>query len=65
MVPTGWPWVLAAFLLFRLLDIWKPWPIRWVDRRVGGGFGIMLDDVLAGLGAGVLLLAADFLISHL
>ncbi len=65
MIPQGWTWVLAAFLLFRLLDIWKPWPIRWVDRRVGGGFGIMLDDVLAGLGAGVLLLAADFLISRL
>lgn len=65
MIPQGWTWVLAAFLLFRLLDIWKPWPIRWVDRRVGGGFGIMLDDVLAGLGAGVLLLAADFLITRL
>jgi phosphatidylglycerophosphatase A len=55
MIPQGWTWVLAGFLLFRLLDIWKPWPIRWVDRRVGGGLGIMLDDVLAGLGAGVLL----------
>jgi phosphatidylglycerophosphatase A len=39
-------WVLA-FLLFRLFDIWKPWPVRWADSRLAGGFGIMLDDLLA------------------
>lgn len=48
-VPTGWGWVLAGFLLFRLLDIAKPWPIRWLDRRLSGGLGIMADDLLAGL----------------
>ncbi len=48
-VPPGWHWLVAGFLLFRLFDILKPWPIRWLDRRVGGGFGIMIDDVLAGL----------------
>jgi len=37
----------AAFLLFRIFDIWKPWPARWADRRVPGGLGIMLDDLLA------------------
>ena len=42
-------WWLAGFLVFRVFDIWKPWPIRWADRHVGGGLGIMLDDVLAGL----------------
>jgi phosphatidylglycerophosphatase A len=47
--PAGWGWVLAGFLLFRLLDITKPWPIRWVDRHVSGGIGIMADDLLAGL----------------
>ncbi|GGO78395.1 phosphatidylglycerophosphatase A [Marinobacterium nitratireducens] len=47
-VPLTWYWVLAGFLLFRLFDIWKPWPIRVADRRVDGGFGIMLDDILAG-----------------
>ena len=47
--PPGWGWVVAGFVLFRLFDIWKPWPIRVVDRRVQGGFGIMLDDVLAGI----------------
>ena len=47
--PTGWPWVLLGFLLFRLFDIWKPWPIRLADARLHGGTGIILDDVLAGL----------------
>jgi phosphatidylglycerophosphatase A len=39
----------TGFLLFRLFDIWKPWPVRAVERRCGGGFGIMIDDVLAAL----------------
>ncbi len=43
-----WPWVVAAFVLFRTLDIAKPWPIRWADRHCKGGLGVMLDDVLAG-----------------
>ena len=47
--PSGWLWIVLGFLLFRLFDIWKPWPIRPIDRRVGGGFGIMLDDILAGM----------------
>jgi phosphatidylglycerophosphatase A len=38
-----------AALLFRIVDIWKPWPVRWADRHVHGGFGIMLDDVLAAI----------------
>lgn len=46
--PHGWAWVLLGFGLFRLFDIAKPWPIRLADRRLGGGLGIMLDDVLAG-----------------
>ncbi len=46
--PAGWPWVLAGFILFRLFDIWKPWLIRWLDRRITGGLGIMLDDLAAG-----------------
>lgn len=53
--PTGWVWVGLGFLLFRLFDIWKPWPIRSVDRRVGGGFGIMFDDLLAAVYAGLML----------
>ncbi|WP_339778912.1 phosphatidylglycerophosphatase A [uncultured Thalassospira sp.] len=53
-------WMLLAFVVFRFFDILKPWPISWVDRRVGGGFGIMFDDILAG-GFGMILLA---LVSH-
>jgi len=51
----GWAWVAAGFLLFRLFDIWKPFPIRWLDRRVHGGLGIMLDDVAAGVAAALVL----------
>lgn len=47
--------ILLAFLLFRLFDIWKPWPIGWVDRNIKGAFGVMLDDYVAGLIAGLLL----------
>ncbi len=39
--------VLGGFLLFRLFDIWKPWPIRWADRKIGGAWGVMIDDLLA------------------
>lgn len=54
-VPAGWQWLLLGFLLFRLFDIWKPQPIRWLDKHVQGGFGIMIDDVLAGIYALVVL----------
>jgi len=49
LAPPGLLWVLAGFVLFRFFDIVKPWPIRWLDRHVHGGLGIMIDDVLAGL----------------
>jgi phosphatidylglycerophosphatase A len=49
LLPAGWPWILAGFAAFRLFDIWKPWPIRWCDRHIEGGFGIMFDDVVAGI----------------
>ncbi len=42
---------IVGFVLFRLFDVWKPWPIRVIDRQVEGGFGIMLDDIIAGLWA--------------
>ncbi|VEB63961.1 Phosphatidylglycerophosphatase A [Providencia rustigianii] len=42
-------WVLAGFVIFRIYDMWKPWPIRIFDRRVGGGFGIMIDDIIAAI----------------
>ncbi len=42
-----WGWIAAAFFLFRLFDVWKPWPVSWADRSVAGGLGVMPDDVLA------------------
>lgn len=48
VAPPGWQWVLAGFVLFRLFDIIKPFPINWLDRHIKGGLGIMLDDALAG-----------------
>lgn len=53
--PAGWVWIIIGFALFRLFDIWKPYPIRWIDKKVSGGLGIMLDDVLAGIYALIVL----------
>jgi phosphatidylglycerophosphatase A len=47
--PTGLIWLALGFGLFRFFDIVKPWPIRWLDAKIHGGFGIMIDDVLAGV----------------
>ena len=60
-VPFSWQNLLLGFVLFRVFDIFKPWPIRWVDRHVAGGLGIMLDDVLAA-GFAQLLLQVHLLI---
>ena len=48
-VPISWQTLLVGFLLFRFFDILKPWPISYLDKQVHGGFGIMIDDVLAGV----------------
>ena len=53
--PVGWVWVVMGFVLFRFFDIIKPWPISWIDKKITGGFGIMLDDVIAGVMAAVVL----------
>ena len=53
--PVGWVWVLIGFVLFRFFDIIKPWPINWIDKKVTGGLGIMLDDVVAGVMAALVL----------
>jgi phosphatidylglycerophosphatase A len=57
-VPLNWVWWLAAFALFRLFDAAKPWPISWLDRRIHGGLGVMLDDLLAGVFCLVILVPA-------
>ena len=48
-VPWRWPQILAAFVVFRVLDSWKPPPIRWFDKHVEGGFGVVIDDIVAGV----------------
>jgi phosphatidylglycerophosphatase A len=60
LAPAGWLWIVIGFVLFRLFDIVKPWPIRWLDKHVHGGFGIMLDDLLAGLFAAAVLQGVVF-----
>lgn len=57
-----WLYWLAAFVAFRVFDIWKPWPIKQVDEKVAGGFGIMLDDVLAAVYAALLIFIIDLII---
>ncbi len=47
--PHGWMWIILGFALFRIFDIWKPWPINYADEHVSGGFGMIFDDVLAGI----------------
>ena len=60
--PTGWSWLLLAFVLFRVFDIVKPWPIRYFDRTLKGGFGVMFDDFLAAIASiAVMLLLRSFL----
>lgn len=62
MAPQGWLWIVVGFCLFRIFDIVKPWPIKWVDKQIKGGLGIMLDDVLAGIMAALCIQAAVMLI---
>jgi phosphatidylglycerophosphatase A len=54
------PAFAVAFLLFRLFDIWKPWPVGWADENIKGGLGVMTDDMIAGLMAGVLVALARY-----
>ena len=63
LVPPGWPWLLAAFAAFRFFDIVKPWPIKWFEKRLSGGFGIMFDDIVAAGYSIALLRIVELLIS--
>ena len=49
MVPASWTLMFLGFVLFRFFDAVKPWPISWLDKNIHGGFGIMFDDVVAGV----------------
>ncbi len=53
--PHGWAWIVVGFVLFRFFDILKPYPIKWIDENVSGGFGVVFDDVLAGVYSLILL----------
>ncbi len=60
-VPFGWGWIAAAFILFRIFDIVKPWPINWLDQNIHGGVGMILDDVAAGIASCLILLCVHHL----
>jgi phosphatidylglycerophosphatase A len=61
LTPLGYG---IGFLLFRLFDIWKPWPVRTVERRFAGGFGIMIDDVVAALYAVIVVVIGGMLLER-
>jgi phosphatidylglycerophosphatase A len=63
LLPVNGAWLAAAFVAFRFFDILKPWPIRAVEKRFGGGFGIMLDDIVAALYALLVLQLASMLLN--
>ncbi len=63
LMPKSIPWVAAAFVLFRIADVLKPWPASWVDTRVTGGLGIMGDDLIAGIMASVVMALAGLAMS--
>ncbi|MEX1199178.1 MAG: phosphatidylglycerophosphatase A [Methylophaga sp.] len=60
--PAGWQWLVLGFVLFRIFDIWKPWPVSLADQKLHGGLGIMLDDVIAGVYALVVLQLIAFIV---
>lgn len=62
-LPSTWPWALAGFAAFRLFDIWKPWPIHGL-QRIRGGWGVMIDDLLAGIYACAVLHLTAFVLSR-
>ena len=53
MIPFGWKTAILVFILFRFFDILKPWPVSLIDKGLGGGAGIVLDDVAAGVYANI------------
>lgn len=65
LLPINWFWYLIAFALFRLLDIWKPLFIGYLDKNLHGGWGIMLDDIAAGFVALAILQTSLYLINGL
>jgi phosphatidylglycerophosphatase A len=58
LLPATWQGILAGFIVFRILDSTKPWPIRWFEDNIPGGTGVVLDDVAAGIIGNIILLTA-------
>ncbi|HBO38143.1 MAG TPA: phosphatidylglycerophosphatase A, partial [Pasteurellaceae bacterium] len=56
----NWQWCLTAFIIFRLFDIIKPYPIRYFDQKLESGFGIMIDDVLAAIYSIIVIRAVSY-----
>ena len=63
LAPVSLISIVLGFAYFRLFDIWKPFPISWLDKKVEGGFGIMIDDILAGVFAALLLQLSLYLLN--
>lgn len=61
-VPYSWPELITAFVLFRALDTLKPWPISFFEKKVKGGLGVMMDDIVGGAEAGILALLLSRLV---
>lgn len=61
-LPGGLPWLAAGIVLFRFFDVIKPWPVKWLDENIHGGFGAMFDDAIAGLYALFFLQSMAFLL---
>jgi phosphatidylglycerophosphatase A len=55
-LPITWTSLILGFVLFRFFDIFKPWPISWLDKKVSGGLGIMIDDIVAGIASALVLI---------
>jgi phosphatidylglycerophosphatase A len=64
LMPADWRWMAAGFVVYRVFDIWKPWPIHAAEERLGLGSGIMTDDVIAGLYSLAILQLARWLIER-
>lgn len=62
--PAGWVWILLGFVLFRVFDIFKPWPISFLDKNIDGGLGIMFDDIIAGVYAAFCLQFLHYISIH-
>ena len=64
MLPAAWRWILAGFFIYRVFDIWKPFPIGWIEDKLGTGASIMADDVIAGLYTLLILQAARYFVGR-